>query len=70
MSEKQQSKQKGQRRRGRRLSRHQSRYFSAAHGEDHGGASIPMQLLDETTRRQIFTLQPMEDPTLEQLDIS
>jgi len=68
-SEKQQSGHQGRRKRGRRHSRHQSKYFPAAHEEDHSGAGILLQLMEEH-HKPIFTLQPLEDPTLEQLGIS
>ncbi|GAB0204743.1 epimerase family protein SDR39U1 [Grus japonensis] len=57
------------RRRGRRCSRHRSRDPPAARGEDHGEAGCPPAAYGGRMMvEQRFHLQPVEDPTPEQVE--
>lgn len=44
--------------------------FSAACGEDHEGASVSLQLMEESGLEQISPLQPIQVPTSDQLGTS
>lgn len=57
-------------RRGRRCSSYWGRDSPAAPGEDHGEAAGPPQPVEVHGRALTHLLQPVEDPTLEQLDVS
>jgi len=56
-----------QRRRARRCCRHRSRDSPAARGADHGEAGCPLQPMEVHGGADLH-LQPMEDPTPEQVN--